>query len=858
MYENMNRKQRLAAKRQADQFRQQVAHEAERIPGSEYLTYLGRIGDLDLASTILVQIPSYRDAELLKTIQSARSQAANPDRVRFAVCLQDIDENRRMLDGIPGLKHTFIPAEQASGSCRARWECQELYDGEDYVFITDSHMRFARFWDVMEIAQWESCKDENAVLSEYSEDYSALADEDPGSAAFTEAVIPYGRYVGASYFRRDSCTLCLWSSHQFDAGSPVPGAFTGCMHVFGPGSLNSVRFDPEMCFLGDEFATVVRWWTHGYNIYHPSMRYVFHLNVQAKRKAQSGHRKKHDVPGADGISPREKEISRMEQLFGIADHGIDLGRYGPGNVRSLAEYEEFSGVCFRNRTFRAFSRYGPFGTDHTPDELALFDWQKNGFERHLPVQSRQTLATVLPKELTDAINRKCAAGGVLATDAIDKAIDAFVLGMTKTTDPATRFRAALETRITRLPGTPYLEWLSGIGQPDLASRISVEIPAYNDVELQKTIKSAIAMAAVPDRVHFAVCLQGGTTDDRAFLESLENCRYTYYEAENAPGLCAARADCQDLLGSEEFVLRIDSHMRFAWGWDVALLRQWSECGDPKALVTEHPLDYSDMFNEPVDSDLFTRNARLGTEILNAGYFSGAAFQLRTIGRTKLHDARKMIRGAFVGGGMCFCSAKANRDVPWDRDMFFVADEGSTAPRYFTHGYNVYHPYARVVYHLYYRSKIVQENGRGEVARFAPPRRGQDGLTKREREIARMTELIGLSGENKYGLAPGTKYGLGTERTLQDFEEFSGISYRDLSIRKFAYSGRFDVPHGPEDLAFVDWAAARRAEKREVIPGNPVDLILKKTTVERLKGWQAASGTPLDILVRRALESIGPQ
>lgn len=349
-----------------------------KLPDSKYLDYIRHIDASDLESTILVQIPAYQDSELLKTIQSARAQAANPDRIIFAICLQDSEENKHMLDGILNLRYTFIPVDQASGSCRARWECQELYDGEDYVLITDSHMRFARFWDVMEIAQWKACGDEKAILSEYAADYSSLLNESVGSDRFTEAAKPFGRYVGALYFLNRSCMLCMWGrGGVFRSERPMLGAFTGCAHVFGRGEINDIRFDPGMCFHGDEFIMAARWWTHGFNIYHPSMRYVFHLygptpEARAKRQAQAGHSRKYDIPGPDGVTPREKELARAEQLFGIASHGIDLGAYGLGAERGLDEYERFSGVSVKNHTYRVFSRLGPFGGDHTPEESELF------------------------------------------------------------------------------------------------------------------------------------------------------------------------------------------------------------------------------------------------------------------------------------------------------------------------------------------------------------------------------------------------------------------------------------------------------------------------------------------------------
>ena len=75
---------------------------------------------------------------------------------------------------------------------------------------------------------------------------------------------------------------------------------------------------------------------------------------------------------ASGVSPCGREVMRMEQLFGIADHGIDLGPYGLGTERSLEEYEAWSGVSFANRTFRIFSHMGPFEKDHKPEDMELF------------------------------------------------------------------------------------------------------------------------------------------------------------------------------------------------------------------------------------------------------------------------------------------------------------------------------------------------------------------------------------------------------------------------------------------------------------------------------------------------------
>lgn len=409
-------------------------------------------------------------------------------------------------------------------------------------------------------------------------------------------------------------------------------------------------------------------------------------------------------------------------------------------------------------------------------------------------------------------------------------------------DPGTWF-IPLAEQMARLPDSPYLEWLMGTENPDLSSGISLEIPAFEDPELQKTIKAALAMAAAPDRVHFAVCLQGGTDEDAAFLDSMPNCRYVRYAADEAPGSCAARADCQGLTGDEAFVLRLDSHMRFAWGWDVALIRQWQECGDPDAILTEHPLDYCNLVREPVDSVAFTRYAMVGTVcVLGADYFEEASLKLRIRCRCTC-KSEKPVRGAFTAGGMCFMTARSSRLAPFDRNMYFVADECSMAVRHYTNGQDVYHPYVMCVYHLYDR------------ARFA---KGTDGLTRRDRETMRLLELFGLSPGNQYGLSPGTTYGFGTDRTLHEFEAFAGISFRDMSIRRFAHEGRFDVEHDPSDMEFVDWVAECRSEGDDVLPGLPPVPILDKELLDMLKGWQKSHGTPMELLVRWAVSQMPDQ
>jgi hypothetical protein len=56
----------------------------------------------------------------------------------------------------------------------------------------------------------------------------------------------------------------------------------------------------------------------------------------------------------------------------------------------------------------------------------------------------------------------------------------------------------------------------------------------------------------------------------------------------AKGPCYARALVQKLWAGEEFCLQIDSHMRFAQGWDDYLKAQLLLCPTEKAVLTAYP------------------------------------------------------------------------------------------------------------------------------------------------------------------------------------------------------------------------------------------------------------------------------
>lgn len=814
-------------------FRDDLDYERSRQKESGYLDYVYGITEPDLVSTILVEIPSYNDPQILWTVRSAVAMAANPDRIRFAVCLQDDDTGRLAdLRQIPGVRVKHYALEAAPGACAARYECNLMYEGEDFVFHTDAHMRFARFWDVAIIDQWRLCGSDGAVVTEYAKPFGAdLLGVPVDDGVFTGLASVGGRLLTARFFPKHEPEASLRAeSVSFRGPEPVLGAFIAAGWLFCRGEVDAqVPVDPKMHFFGDEMGMCVRYWTHGFDIYQPGVEFVFHLYAGERSKAdyhnEAAVRKRAKaVLTEDGISRGERERRRMESLLGVHKwNGVDLGPFGLGMKRTLAEYQEFCGVDFRRMQIRNFAVRGLFGKIHDgADDMGFYDWEA-AYERwpHPPVTDKP-LDLRIKACTADRFMKSCGCLDWHPSAALAEAIRTWmekteaeerrVMDMAVSpeavndTHALDRFRAKLRAESLRVPGSGYLGYLKNLSQPDLDSMILVEIPAYCDPELLNTVYAARSMAACPDRIRFAVCLQDDDVERLEALYAVPGCRVKYYPSDEAPGLCAARYDCQQLYDGEDFVFHVDSHMRFARFWDVAMIAQWQSCGNEKAVISDYSrrLDV-DWLSLPVNDSVFTKSVELCCGVVNASFFGHYVPELR-LRVSKLYQSDKPLLGAFISGHCLFGRPSVDRIVPSDPKMDFVADEHSIAARLWTHGFDIYHGNVRCIYHLYNRAEVGKKLFSRPVEVL-----GSDGLSRWERQTRRLEKLLGMYDRQDVDLAG---FDLGTVRSLSDYQMFAGVDFRDLTIREFAAHGRFDVEHSVEDMRLFDWMADHGAGKKE--------------------------------------------
>ncbi len=103
---------------------------------------------------LFVSIASYCDPLLPATLQRAVATAAQPQRLHFGVVDQSPMGSPRVSTPPPArLSQVQLDVRDARGPCWARAIAMSLYDGEDWFLQLDAHMDFDPGWDECLVAQ---------------------------------------------------------------------------------------------------------------------------------------------------------------------------------------------------------------------------------------------------------------------------------------------------------------------------------------------------------------------------------------------------------------------------------------------------------------------------------------------------------------------------------------------------------------------------------------------------------------------------------------------------------------------------------------------------------------------------------
>lgn len=330
-------------------------------------------------------------------------------------------------------------------------------------------------------------------------------------------------------------------------------------------------------------------------------------------------------------------------------------------------------------------------------------------------------------------------------------------------------------------------------------RIFIQIASYRDPELVPTVLDCIAKAKRPDNLAISICWQFAEGDNIAEIAHLPQVRFIGVPYHESQGACWARTIACQLYAGEEFYLQIDSHHRFVQNWDDVLIRmveQLEQDGVKKPLISSYPPSY-DPKNDP---------ACRSTGVVQIDFQGFSDQCVFTVGSSQIKNADKMdrpLRGRFFAGGFAFARGQFIVDVPYDPSFYFQGEEMALAFRVFSHGYDIYHPHKTVLWHQYYRSDI--------------PKHWKDHVKTDDQKIAiketwdvrnnlslkRLRHFFSFNGFRYEDIDWG-KFGRGAERSLRDFELFSGIDFRQKRITKECLNKIEPKPTWDRGISDADW------------------------------------------------------
>ena len=300
--------------------------------------------------------------------------------------------------------------------------------------------------------------------------------------------------------------------------------------------------------------------------------------------------------------------------------------------------------------------------------------------------------------------------------------------------------------------------------------IFIQIAAYRDPDLLNTLSDLLSKAKSPENLRFGIAWQHSKEDEWDQLNDyLNDDRFRILDIpyEDSRGACWARNMLQQLYSGETYTLQIDSHTRFIQNWDYELKKEHKRLvkkGIKKPLLTS----YAPSFEPDNDPDSRVKKPwRMDFDRFSPD--GNVHFLPSTI--DDADERTEPIPARFYSAHFAFAEGKFVEEVPHDPQYYFHGEEISIAVRAYTYGYELLHPHKIFLWHYYTR--------RGLKKHWDDHTKWGD-INKSSHE--RNRKLFDMDGE-EYDPEFFGIYGRGTERTLDDYERYAGISFSRRAVQQ---------------------------------------------------------------------------
>jgi hypothetical protein len=294
------------------------------------------------------------------------------------------------------------------------------------------------------------------------------------------------------------------------------------------------------------------------------------------------------------------------------------------------------------------------------------------------------------------------------------------------------------------------------------SSIFVNIAAYHDYELPKTIDNFINNSSGKNDIFFGVHYVF-ENEDNINIQNYNNIKFIASKAPDnlSPGL--GRYLAHSLYNKEDYYMMIDSHSRVCKDWDELLISDidyYKELGHNKPVLTNYPATYSYDINgneilseSPMPENIDFRKDEDAQKLFKE--------YLNTINKGCLNNTKYQ---KSISGGFTFTVCPY---IQLNKDICF-SEEFPIGAMLYTNGFDLLIPRNQVIYHWYSGPEkgSFEEYNRRSVWHY-------------KKNIQPLHNYLAVSRDTVYKMFKEKIIGegyLGSERTLEEYAEYANLDF----------------------------------------------------------------------------------
>lgn len=307
--------------------------------------------------------------------------------------------------------------------------------------------------------------------------------------------------------------------------------------------------------------------------------------------------------------------------------------------------------------------------------------------------------------------------------------------------------------------------------------IFISCASYRDVLCNTTIDSIYKNAKNPQNIFMGIVEQNDLSSinetcipltlPKEYMQNIKTLKMPYKDAK---GPTYARYLATQLYDGQDFFFQIDSHSLFVKDWDEKILKMFHDLQQiiksDKIILSHYPASYTEYGKD--DPKL--------VPTICSGFFNERGM-ISFLGAEHVDmSKRDFLETPYIAAGMFFSKGDVLNDVPFDPhlDYLFVGEEISHSIRCWTSGYRIFNPMENLIYHMYTRAEA--------------PKIWTDKKYSDENAFNKVKMIIGIDDENWNSLPNKYNrnlnlYGLGKEKTLQEYYDFAGIHLKEKQVVK---------------------------------------------------------------------------